>query len=96
MITRCYDNPEIMQRLAERGLTREPPAGFMEDPAFGAIRWSIVSKGANDLGPNGWQRYIGHEPLCLSVDLDHLEMMAPGQVHILRGAFEEAFKRIEA
>ncbi|OQD80281.1 hypothetical protein PENANT_c037G05923 [Penicillium antarcticum] len=96
MITRCYDNPEIMRGLAERGLTRDPPAGFMEDPAFGAIRWSILSKGANDLGPNGWQRYIGYEPLCLSVDLDHLEMMAPGQVHILRGAFEEAFKRIEA
>lgn len=95
MITRCHDSPEIMQRLSERGFTRNPPLGFMEDPAFGAIRWSIVSKGANDLGPNGWQRYIGYEPLCLAVDLDHLEMMAPGQVHILRGAFEEAFKRIE-
>ncbi|KAM0716792.1 hypothetical protein Q7P37_008237 [Cladosporium fusiforme] len=96
MITRCHDVPEIMERLSARGLTRNIPEGFMEDPSFGAIRWSFVSKGANDLGPNGWQKYIGHEPLCLSVDLDHLEMMEPAQVHIFRGAFEEAFRLIEA
>lgn len=96
MIARCYNNSDVMQKLAERGLTRDPPPGFMEDPSFGAITWSIVNKGPKDLGPNGWEKYIGHKPLCLSVNADHLEMVAPGQVHLLRGALEEAFRHIES
>lgn len=43
-----------------------------------------------DLGPSGWDRYVG-ETLCLSIDADHLEMPMPGHVHLLHGAMEEAF-----
>ncbi|KAI9717847.1 MAG: polyketide synthase pks13 [Chrysothrix sp. TS-e1954] len=90
-ISRCYDSPELMEKLAKCGLTAESRPGFMEDPSLGSIRWSILNKGPENLGPNGWEKSIGYDPLCSSVKTDHLEMMAPGQVHLLRGALEQAF-----
>ena len=91
MISKCCDSPELMKKLAKRGLTAESRPGFMEDPSLGAIRWSILNKGPGNLGPNGWEKFIGYEPLCSSVKADHLEMVALGQVRSLRGALEQAF-----
>lgn len=96
MVNRCLDNPELLERLASRGLgvdTEWP--GFMEDPKLGAIAWSILNKTDRDLGPNGWEKYIGADVPCWAVDADHLEMVTPGQVHLLRGAMEEGFAYLE-
>ena len=90
MIDRCSHDPKLMQLLADRGIPTEPYAGFMEDPKMGAVVWSLPHKTTADLGPNGWDRYVG-ETLCLSIDADHLEMPIPGHVHLLHGAMEEAF-----
>ncbi|KAH7357483.1 non-reducing polyketide synthase [Pyrenochaeta sp. MPI-SDFR-AT-0127] len=94
MISRCNNNPDLMRKLAEHGLTPDSPRGFMEDPSLGAITWSIMNKGPENSGPNGWERYIGYDPLCLSVDADHLGIVAPDQVHLLRAALEQAFDHI--
>jgi iterative type I PKS product template protein len=94
MISRCNNNSSLMRKLAERGLTPDSPRGFMEDPSWGAITWSIMNKGPENLGSNGWEKYIGYDPLCLSVDADHLGIVAPDQVHLLRAALEKAFDHI--
>lgn len=94
MISRCNNNPDLMRKLAERDLTTDSPRGFMEDASRGAITWSILNKGPGNSGPNGWEKYIGYDPLCLSVDADHLGIVAPDQVHLLRAALEKAFDHI--
>ncbi|KAL8786837.1 MAG: hypothetical protein Q9213_002574 [Squamulea squamosa] len=91
LIDRCSRDVELMQLLADQNIPTEPFAGFMEDARMGAIAWGLPHKTEADLGPNGWDRFVG-KMLCLSVDADHLEMPMPGHVHLLHGAMEEAFK----
>lgn len=82
-----------MGLLARVGVPTEAFEGFMEDGRMGAIAWGLPDKTERDLGPNGWERFVGGEepPLCLAVDADHLEMPMPGHVHLMHGAMEEAF-----
>ena len=89
MIDRCSSDHELMQLLAKAGIPTEPFPGFMEDSRMGAIAWGLPNKTDSDLGPNGWERYVG-EALCLSVEADHLEMPMPSHVHLLYRAMEEA------
>jgi zearalenone synthase (nonreducing iterative type I polyketide synthase) len=90
LIDRCSGDRELMKLLANADIPTKPFAGFMENPKMGAIAWGLPHKTSADLGPNGWDKYVG-EALCLSVDADHLEMPMPGHVHLLYGAMEEAF-----
>ena len=90
LIDRCSRDVKLMQLLADRDIPTEPFARFMEDAKMGAIAWGLPHKTDADLGPNGWDKYVG-ETLCLSIDADHLEMPMPGHVHLLHGAMEEAF-----
>ncbi len=89
LIDRCSDDTELMSLLADAGIPTEPFAGFMVDGSMGAIAWGLPHKTASDLGPNGWEKYVG-EALCLSIDADHLEMPTPSHVHLLHKAMEEA------
>ncbi|KAM3425699.1 hypothetical protein BST61_g7636 [Cercospora zeina] len=79
--------------LQESNISTQPFPGFMQDKAMGAIGWGIPDKTESDLGPNGWDAYVG-EALCLSVDADHLEMPGPKKVHLLCQAMEKAFEHI--
>ncbi|KAL8910261.1 MAG: hypothetical protein Q9171_004425 [Xanthocarpia ochracea] len=90
LIDRCSRDVKLMQLLEDQDIPTEPFAKFMEGAKMGAIAWGLPHKTEADLGPNGWDRYVG-ETLCLSVDADHLEMPMPGHVHLLHGAMEEAF-----
>ncbi|KAI4270686.1 MAG: hypothetical protein L6R38_007051 [Xanthoria sp. 2 TBL-2021] len=90
LIDRCSRDDKLMQLLADRDIPTEPFVGFMEHAKMGAIAWGLPHKTDADLGPNGWDRYVG-EALCVSIDADHLEMPMPGHVHLLHGAMEEAF-----
>ncbi|KAF2143953.1 uncharacterized protein K452DRAFT_266997 [Aplosporella prunicola CBS 121167] len=87
-IHRCSGDHELRKMLAEADIPTEPFPGFMEDPRMGEVGWSLPDKTPADLGPNGWDRYVG-EAKCVSVDADHLEMPMPGHVHLLHGAMEE-------
>ena len=55
---------------------------------WGGIAWGLPHKSDADLGPNGWERYVG-ETMSLSIDADHLQMPMPGHVHLIQGAVEE-------
>ncbi|KAF2273801.1 polyketide synthase [Westerdykella ornata] len=89
LIDRCSGDSELMALLRKSNIPTEAFDGFMEDARMGAIAWGLPHKTPADLGPNGWERYVG-EAYCLSVDADHLEMPMPGHVHLLHGAIEDA------
>lgn len=93
LVGRCAENPQLRQELESMGCEIDPYPGFMQDSTLGAIAWGVPDKRESEgaLGPNGWDEYIGGDILCKSVDADHLEMLMPGQVHLLQGAIEEAF-----
>ncbi|KAJ4109690.1 Non-reducing polyketide synthase zea1 [Fusarium equiseti] len=91
MIDRCAGDSELMQKLAKRGIPTEPYPKFMEDSELGPVAWGLPHKTQNDLGPNGWDKYIG-EALCLSMPADHLEMPMPGHVHLLHETMTRAFE----
>jgi zearalenone synthase (nonreducing iterative type I polyketide synthase) len=85
-------NPRLLQLMADQGIPTEAYPGFMEDPKMGAVAWSLLNKTSADLGPNGWERYVGKEKLlCLSIPADHLQMPTPGYVHLLGEAMEQSF-----
>lgn len=92
MIDRCVRNPRFKQMLADRDIATEPYPGFMEDPKLGAVAWSLPHKTSADLGPNGWDKYVGGETLlCMSIKADHLEMPTPGYAHLLGEMMDQAF-----
>ncbi|KAJ4382620.1 hypothetical protein N0V86_001842 [Didymella sp. IMI 355093] len=82
MVNRVKDNPEAMQLLVENDIPVQAYPGFMEDPKNGPFACFIPDKTPADLGPNGWDKYVG-DLLCLSMDADHLDMPMPGHVHLL-------------
>ncbi|KAF9634982.1 LasS2 [Lasiodiplodia theobromae] len=91
LVRRCEGDGEVMGLLARVGVPTVAFEGFMEDARMGAIAWGLPDKTERDLGPNGWEKYVGEKPLCLAVEADHLEMPMPGHVHLMHGAMEEAF-----
>lgn len=92
MIDRCRRSDRLMKLLADEGIKTEAYPGFMEDPKFGAVAWSLPHKTPADLGPNGWDKYLeGDALLCLSIEADHLEMPTPGFAHLLVDAMERSF-----
>jgi zearalenone synthase (nonreducing iterative type I polyketide synthase) len=98
MIDRCISNSSssgrFKQMLADGGISAEAYPGFMEDPKLGAVAWSLPHKTGADLGPNGWERYLGGDErlMCMSIEADHLEMPTPGYAHLLGGAMDRAFR----
>nr|C5H882.1 RecName: Full=Non-reducing polyketide synthase rads2; Short=NR-PKS rads2; AltName: Full=Radicicol biosynthesis cluster protein s2 [Floropilus chiversii]ACM42403.1 RADS2 nonreducing polyketide synthase [Floropilus chiversii] len=93
MIDRCVSSVRFRQMLADRGISPEPYPGFMEDPKLGAVAWSLPHKTGADLGPNGWERYLGGDRLlCMSIEADHLEMPTPGYAQLLGETMDKAFR----
>lgn len=94
LIDRCANDTALMKLLEANDIPTKAFPGFMEDPKMGAIAWGLPHKKAEDLGPNGWDRFVG-ETLNLAIDADHLEMPMPSHVHLLHGAMEEAFAYLD-
>lgn len=92
LIGRCAENVALRQELEGMDCVVEAYPGFMQDSTLGAIAWGVPDKRGCEgaLGPNGWDAYVGGEILCKSVEADHLDMLMPGQVHLLQEAMEEA------
>jgi zearalenone synthase (nonreducing iterative type I polyketide synthase) len=91
MLDRCDGDARLLQVLAEQDIPTTAYPGFMEDPRLGAVGWSLANKSDADLGPNGWDRYVGEDIWCSSIDGDHLDLPTPDFVHLLGGAMEQAF-----
>jgi hypothetical protein len=91
MVRRVADDPKSMKLLADAGIPIKPYKGFMEDPRLGPFACFIPDKAKADLGPNGWDRFVG-DILTLSMDADHLDMPMPGHVHLLHDRMEQVMK----
>lgn len=91
LIDRCSGDVSLVKLLAKSSIPTEPFPGSMEAGMMGAIAWGLPHKTDADLGPNGWDKYVG-KTLCLSVDVDHLEIPMPQHVNLLHGSMEEAFE----
>lgn len=88
LVNRVADDPKSMQMLADQGIPIRAYPGFMEDPKLGPFACLVPDKTEADLGPNGWDRYVG-DILTLSMDADHLDMPMPGHVHLLHAQMEK-------
>ncbi|KAK0384631.1 hypothetical protein NLU13_8717 [Sarocladium strictum] len=92
MIDRSEGDPRLMKLLEEQGIPTEAYPGFMEDPKLGAVGWSLAHKTEADLGPNGWDRYVGKDRLlCSYIEGDHLDLPTPKFAHLLGQAMEDGF-----
>jgi iterative type I PKS product template protein len=94
MVNRVKDNPQAMKLLMDNGIPIKAYPGFMEDPKNGPFACFIPDKTAADLGPNGWDKYVG-DLLCLSMDADHLDMPMPGHVHLLHEQMTKALAHFD-
>lgn len=95
LVNRVKDDPESMKLLKEAGIPTKPYPGFMEDPKLGPFACLCPDKSSADLGPNGWDKYVG-EVLCTSMDCDHLDMPMPNHVHLLADNFERTLAHFQS
>lgn len=92
LVNRVSDDPELMKKLEEQGVPTRPYPGFMEDSKLGTFACLVPDKvGAENLGPNGWEKFTSGEIMALSVSGDHFELPSPGHVHLLQAQMEKAF-----
>ncbi|ROV92577.1 hypothetical protein VMCG_08955 [Cytospora schulzeri] len=91
LVNRVSDDPALMQKLDGQGVPTKPYPGFMEDPKLGTFACLVPDKGAENLGPNGWEKYTSGDVMALSVAGDHFELPMPGHVHLLQAQMEKAF-----
>lgn len=94
MIERAAGDARLHELLEEQGIPSEAYPGFMEDPRLGAVGWSLAHKTEADLGPNGWDKYVGGAKdavLCSSIDGDHLDLPTPDYAPLLGEAVDRAF-----
>lgn len=88
LVNRIANDSNSMQILADQGIPTKAYPGYMEDPRLGPFACFVPDKTKMDLGPNGWNRYVG-DILTLSVDGDHLDLPMPGHVHLLHEKMEQ-------
>ncbi|KAF2180792.1 RADS2 nonreducing polyketide synthase [Zopfia rhizophila CBS 207.26] len=96
MIDRCSHSQRLMDMLVERSIPTERYDGFMEDANLGSVMWSLPHKAEADLGPNGWEKHLGKDVLCMSVEADHLEMPTPDFAHLMAGAMDKALEHFRS
>ncbi|KAK8134346.1 hypothetical protein PG984_006358 [Apiospora sp. TS-2023a] len=90
LVHRVADDAGVMRMLRDQGIATTAYPGYMQDPALGTFATLVPDKTAADLGPNGWDRYVGPAPLVMSVPGDHLDLPMPGHVHLLQRQMEKA------
>jgi len=95
MVNRVKDDPDAMKMLVDNGIPVKAYPGFMEDPKNGPFACFIPDKTEADLGPNGWDNYVG-DIMCLHMDSDHLDMPMPGHVHLLHEQMTKVLAHFEA
>ncbi|TLD34119.1 hypothetical protein PspLS_00335 [Pyricularia sp. CBS 133598] len=95
MIGHLRRHPDLMSRVVEHGIPLESFPGFMQDAKLGHLLWSLLDKTPADLGPNGWDAYVGgdgargREVLCLSVAANHQEILQPAYARRTAEAIEK-------
>ncbi|KAI6432250.1 Type I Iterative PKS [Pyricularia oryzae] len=95
MVGHLARHPDLQARVVEHGIPLEPFPGFMQDAKLGHLLGSLLDKTPADLGPNGWDDYVGgvekgREILCLSVAANHQEILQPAFARKTAEAIEKS------
>lgn len=94
MLRRLEKYPDLMAAVLRHGMPTEAYPGYMEDSKMGHVVWGLLDKRAEDIAPNGWERYVsgGNKDaiLCLSVPADHHEIIQEPHVGFTWEALERA------
>lgn len=87
LIDRAKQDSQALAIMADMGLKTEASPGFMTDVSLGPAAWSVPNKTGVDLGPNGWDKFLGDGIKVLVADADHMSMPVPPDVSYLKIVF---------
>ena len=82
LVERARSDSRALSLMSEMNLRTEMPEGFMTDPSLGPAAWSVPNKTGADLGPNGWDQFLGDNIKVLVADADHMSMPVPPDVGV--------------
>ncbi|KAK1561624.1 Alpha/Beta hydrolase protein [Colletotrichum navitas] len=73
--------------LGQSGFVMEQVPGFLESPAIGPLAW--ITAPGKPPGPNGWDRLVGGQVKCDSIDADHFSMLVTPDVAKFQKAIQD-------
>lgn len=82
LVERAKSDQKVLGMMAMLNVRTESGENFMMDPSLGPVAWAVPSKKEGDLGPNGWDRFVGEKMKILVAEADHLSMPVPPDVSI--------------
>lgn len=80
LVERAKSDQKVLGMMAMLNVRTESGENFMMDPSLGPVAWAVPSKKEGDLGPNGWDRFVGEKIKILVAEADHLSMPVPPDV----------------
>lgn len=80
LVERAKSDQKVLGMMAMLNVRTESGENFMMDPSLGPVAWAVPSKKEGDLGPNGWDKFVGDEIKILVAEADHLSMPVPPDV----------------
>lgn len=80
LVERAKSDQKVLGMMAMLNVRTESGENFMMDPSLGPVAWAVPSKKEGDLGPNGWDRFVGDKMKILVAEADHLSMPVPPDV----------------
>ncbi|CAN8099864.1 unnamed protein product [Discula destructiva] len=90
LVERAKSDTKVLGMMAMLNVRTESGENFMMDPSLGPVAWAVPSKKEGDLGPNGWDRFVGEKMKILVAEADHLSMPVPPDVAELHRCINEA------
>lgn len=82
LVERAKSDQKVLGMMAMLNVRTESGENFMMDPSLGPVAWAVPSKKEGDLGPNGWDRFVGEKIKILVAEADHLSMPVPPDVSL--------------
>lgn len=82
LVERAKSDQKVLGMMAMLNVRTESGENFMMDPSLGPVAWAVPSKKEGDLGPNGWDKFVGDKMKILVAEADHLSMPVPPDVSI--------------
>lgn len=80
LVERAKSDQKVLGMMAMLNVRTESGDNFMMDPSLGPVAWAVPTKKEADMGPNGWDKFVGEEMKILVAEADHLSMPVPPDV----------------
>lgn len=80
LVERAKSDQKVLGMMAMLNVRTESGENFMMDPSLGPVAWAVPTKKEGDMGPNGWDKFVGETMKILVAEADHLSMPVPPDV----------------